>query len=371
MSSVSPLFEPIRIGTLELKNRIVMAPMTRSKSPGGVPGANVASYYSRRAAADVGFILTEGTVVGRLGGNNDRGVPNFFEPDSLAGWGNVAREVHAVGGKISPQLWHQGMMRKPGTGPFPDAPTDSPSGITHSGKQVMEAPTTKDVEDMIAAFVTAAGEAKRLGFDSVQFHGAHGYLIDEFFWPVMNHRDDRFGGPTLAERARFAAEIISETRRVVGPDFVLSLRISQWKQQDYEARLAQTPQELESFLSVLSEAGVDIFDCSQRRFWEPEFPEIDGEKGLNFAGWTKKLTGKPTITVGSVGLSSDFVGAFRGENSKARPLSELVERLERGEFDLVAVGRAILQDPHWAQKVKEGRTSELMDYDAASLATLS
>jgi RimK family alpha-L-glutamate ligase len=116
--------------------------------------------------------------------------------------------------------------------------------------------------------------------------------------------------------------------------------------------------------------GVDILHASQRRFWEAEFPEVDGENGLNTAGWAKKLTGLPTITVGSVGLSSEFTGAMRGEGSKTRPITDVVERLEKGEFDLVAVGRALLQDPEWATKVKDGRTEELADYDAKAMATL-
>src|SRR5690606_15301968 len=101
--------------------------------------------------------------------------------------------------------------------------------------------------------------------------------------------------------------------------------------------------------------------------WEPEFPEVDGPNGLNLAGWVKKLTGLPTISVGSVGLSSEFTGAFRGEGSAKGKLDDTIERLDRGEFDLVAVGRALLQDPEWAVKVKTGRFAETRDYDAAAL----
>ncbi len=370
MTDMSALFSPFRIRSLELENRIVMAPMTRSFSPGGVPGENVAAYYARRAAADVGLILTEGTTVNRGGASNDPKVPNFHAPEALEGWGRVADSVHKAGGRIAPQLWHVGMMRKPGTGPSPDAASDSPSGLTHTGSRVLPDPTTKEVEDMIAAYADAAGEAARLGFDAVEIHGAHGYLIDQFFWGVMNAREDRFGGDLIG-RATFAGEVISECRKAAGPDMPIILRFSQWKQQDFGARLAESPQELERFLKVFVDAGVDVLHCSQRRFWEPEFAEEDGDKGLNLAGWAKKLTGLPSITVGSVGLSSDFIGAFQGEASKARPLADLVERLDRGEFDLVAVGRALLQDPLWAQKVKDGREHELADYDAASLTTLS
>jgi 2,4-dienoyl-CoA reductase-like NADH-dependent reductase (Old Yellow Enzyme family) len=371
MTDTSPLFQPLQMKSLTLRNRIVMAPMTRSKSPGGIPGPEVAAYYGRRARADVGLIVTEGTTTDRKAASFDADVPNFHAPDALAGWGRVVAAVHAGHGAIAPQLWHVGMMRKAGTGPVPEAPSDSPSGLTHHGKVITPEPTQEEVADMAAAYGRAAGEARRLGFDAVELHGAHGYLIDQFFWAQMNHRTDRFGGPDLPARASFAAEAIRATRAAIGPDLPLIFRFSQWKQQDYSARLAHSPQELEAFLAVLSDAGVDVFHCSQRRFWEPEFPEIDGEHGLNLAGWTKKLTGKPTITVGSVGLASDFIGAFRGEASRTRPLSDLIARLDKGEFDMVAVGRALLQDPDWAAKVKAGRMDELRDYDAASLAVLN
>ena len=365
MSAISPLFTPFTCRGLTIPNRIVMAPMTRNFSPGGVPGDNVAAYYERRASADVGLIVTEGTTIARGGASNDPRIPNFHAEAALKGWANVVEKVHGAGGKIAPQIWHVGMMRKPGTGPDPEAVSDSPSGKTHDGKQVQPEPSESEVADMVMAYANAAGEAAKLGFDCVEIHGAHGYLIDEFFWNVMNTREDKYGGG-LPERARFAGEIISECRKQMGDDLPIILRFSQWKQQEFTARLAETPQELEAFLGVFVDAGVDILHCSQRRWWEPEF---DGSE-MNLAGWSKKLTGLPTITVGSVGLDSDFVGAFQGQGSKTRPIVDVIERLETGEFDMVAVGRALLQDPFWAQKIKEGRHDELEEYDAKALATL-
>src|SRR5947209_7077825 len=119
--SRNPLFEPFAHKSLQLANRIVMAPMTRSKSPSGIPGADVAAYYRRRAEGGVGLIVTEGTIVDRPGACASAEIPNFHTPESVAGWRNVVKEVHAAGGKIAPQLWHQGMVRKPGTGPNPEA----------------------------------------------------------------------------------------------------------------------------------------------------------------------------------------------------------------------------------------------------------
>ena len=365
MTDVSPLFEPYKLRGMELKNRIVMAPMTRGHSPGGIPTPDNAAYYRRRAEGEVGLILSEGTLIRRKGASDSPNYPLFWGEEALAGWQHTIGAVHAAGGKMGPQLWHLGMSRKPGTGHFPDAPSDGPSGISLTGKKVAEEPSEAEVLDWAQAYADGAADAKKLGFDCIELHGAHAYLIDEFFWAVTNQRTDRFGG-SIEKRAEFAAEAIRRCRVAIG-DLPMIIRISQWKSTDYNARIATTPQEMERWLKVLVDAGVDMIHCSQRRIWEAEFPEIDGDKGLNFAGWAKKLTGLPTMSVGSVGLTTEFTGAFRGEGSKAGNFDNAIERLDRGEYDLVAVGRAILQDPEWVKKVKARRFDELLDYDAGAL----
>ncbi len=363
----NPLFRPFTIKGLTLPNRIVMAPMTRSFSPGGIPGDDVAAYYRRRAEGGVGLIVTEGTGVERVGAVNDPNVPNFFGA-ALPGWGKVVTETHAGHGLIAPQLWHVGAARNHAN-PTPP-PQESPSGLFKPGKPFGHAMSDTDVADAIAAFGRAAGDAKRLGFDAVELHGAHGYLIDQFFWTGTNERSDRYNGPTIGERGRFAAEILKSVRAAVGPDFPVIIRISQWKQQDYTFKIALNPAEMTEWLAPLVDAGADILHCSQRRFWEPEFPELDGDDGLNFAGWAKKLTGVPTITVGSVGLSGEFIAGFAGEASQPASIDRLLERLERDEFDLVGVGRALIVDPDWANKVRDGRFDELQNFDRAALGTL-
>ncbi len=120
----------------------------------------------------------------------------------------------------------------------------------------------------------------------------------------------------------------------------------------------------------LVEAGANLLHCSQRRFWEPEFPEIDGENGLNFAGWAKKLTGAATISVGSVSLSNDFFNAFAGRNAASTGLEQLTERMERDEFDLIAVGRALISDPNWVEKVRAGATGDLTGFEPSALSEL-
>ena len=365
--STDALFRPFALKNLTLPNRIVMAPMTRSKSPGGVPGDDVAAYYRRRAEGGVGLIVTEGTFVGHVASGFDHDVPRFYG-DSLAAWKHVVEEVHAAGGLIMPQLWHVGVVHRPeqtrtveGSAPM------SPSGQLKPGAPDGIAMTQGDIDSAVTAFGKAARAAKDLGFDGIEIHGAHGYLIDQFFWEGTNQRTDKYGG-SIAARARFGVEVIEEVRRQVGPDFPLVLRFSQWKLQDYAARLVTNPRELEEFLAPLTAAGVDVFHCSQRRFWEPEFPGSN----LNLAGWTKKLTGKPTITVGSVTLNEEFMTTFQSPvGAQVTGIDELLERLEREEFDLVAIGRALITNPDWPQRVGAGGINQLLPFDRSALASLT
>ncbi|MCP1307650.1 NADH:flavin oxidoreductase [Paenibacillus tyrfis] len=340
--SVQALFEPFAAGKMTLSNRIVMAPMTRQFSPDGVPGSEVAAYYRRRAENGVGLIVTEGTVINHPDSSNSANVPHFYGEAALNGWANVVTEVHEAGGRIIPQIWHMGARG-------------------HVGDY-----SESEIAAIVQGFAQAASEAKRLGFDGIELHGAHGYLIDQFFWEKTNTRTDSYGGDMVA-RTRFAVEVIEACRRAVGPEFPIVFRFSQWKASDYTAKLAETPELLEQFLAPLVDAGVDIFHCSTRRFWEPEF---EGSN-LNLAGWTKKLTGKPTITVGSVGLDGDFMSLFtEGKGANNAKIDGLIERLERQEFDLVAVGRALLVDPLWANKIRDGRTAELVPFTTEAVKTL-
>lgn len=350
--SFESLFTPFQYKNLTLRNRFVMAPMTRAFATDGIPGTDISDYYTRRAAGEVGLILTEGTVIGRPASKNIKDIPDFYGDAALEGWKHVADSVHAAGGAIAPQIWHVGNTPY---GWVPPAPFESP-----------ETMTTEDIHATIKAFAEAAQNAKDLGFDALEIHGAHGYLIDQFFWEGTNKRTDEYGGATIKERSRFAVDVVKAIRAAVGPDFVIILRISQWKQQDYTAKLAHTPDALADWLQPLAEAGVDIFHGSQRRYWEPEFEGSD----LNFAGWIKKVTGQPTITVGSVGLAGDFSGAFQGQGSETANIDELLRRYDRGDFDLVAVGRSILQDPEWVKKIKEQRFEDIKSFDAAALKQL-
>lgn len=365
MSDTDVLFEPYTLNSMTIPNRIVMAPMTRSFSPGHVPGEDVAAYYRRRAEGDVGLILTEGVHPNTTTADGTPNVPTIGRADANAGWKKVTDGVHDAGGLIGIQLWHEGPMRKPEKTDNPAIESWSPSGFNIPGKPKWSPMSGAEVEQAITEFVAAAVASKEAGFDCVEFHGAHSYLLDSFFWDKTNLRDDEWGGDWEG-RTRMACEIIRRTRAKVGKDYPLIIRISQWKQIDFDAKAAGDPDAFGKWLSYLVDAGIDAFHCSQRRFWEPEFAGSD----LNCAGWAKKLTGLPSISVGSVGLSGEFTAAYSGEASEPESLDRLTAMMERKEFDLIAVGRALLQDPDWVQKVRDGRENELETFTKDALGKL-
>ena len=378
-----PLFAPISIRNVTLRNRVVMSPMTRSFSPRGVPGDNVAAYYSRRAEGETGLIITEGvgidhpSALGEAGLGEDD-IPEMYGAEALAGWKRVVDAVHAQGGVIFPQLWHMGVMKEAGTGAYPDALPMRPSGLWGPAGRMTSidpgyiervlppcAPMSEsDIADVISAYARSAANARSVGFDDIAIHAAHGYLIDTFLWGETNCRTDHWGGD-LRQRTRFAVEVVRAIRAQIGEAMPIVFRFSQWKQQDFKAKLARTPQELEQVLGPIADAGVDVFDGSIRYFARAEF---EGSP-LNLAGWAKKVTGKLAMTVGGIGLSKGMFDSNkdgRAEASDNIPL--LMERFNRGEFDLVCVGRSLLQDPQWTRKLRLGEP--FIPFDQRSVESL-
>ena len=376
-----PLFRPLKINSLTLPNRIVMAPMGQGHAKDGVPDPGYPAYYRRRAEGEVGLIITGATAIPHLSAPIDINEPHFHGDAALAGWKQAVDEVHAAGGRIIPQLWHTGLHGL-AFAPPPWA-QHGPSGVWFpgpredgtAGESEIRGPemTQAEIDVVIDAHASAVETAKALGCDGVEIHGAHGFLIDQFFWHRTNLRTDLYGGDSLRARTRFGVEVVQECRRRAGPDFPIFMRISQFKMMDYTARLAETPAALADLLEPLVDAGVDAFDCSIRRFWQPAFAGSD----LNLAGWVKKLSGKPTMACGGVGLgegSASFgdTGVYgKTASSSLAELDRLCEMLERGEFDMVAVARAILGDAHWAAKVRRGLEHELKPFTAAQMMTLS
>lgn len=355
MTDVSPLFTPFRLGHLELANRFVMPAMQRGMCDQGRPKPELAQYYARRAEGGVPLIIGESSAIDHPSATAQ---PNssWLTPATADAWARCVGAVRNAGGHMLLQLWHEGAVRNDGN-------ALSPSGRVHPGKANGRAMTLEEMKAIGEGFVRSACVARDIGASGIEVHCAHGYLLDQFLWQGSNVREDGYGGPDIADRVRFPAEIVSAIRHECGPHFLISLRFSQWKEVDYGAKVAANPDELERMVTILREAGVDVLHCSTRRFWEPEW----AGDGKNLAGWVKALSGLPTITVGSVGLDTDvmttFIEARDPSPRVAEAVADLETRMAAGEFDLVAVGRALIGDPDFVEKLAN------RDHDAIRLFT--
>lgn len=364
-AQVSGLLTPVTLGSVTLPTRFALAPMTRYATPDGVPTARYAEYYRRRAAGGMGLLITESALIPDPSTAMDLDMVSYFRDEAKAAWRPVVDAVHEQGAAIFSQLLHAGVYRGPAPSKFPDAPTVSPSGIDFYGEPVGHALSGSGIDQVIDSYLRAARDAQWAGFDGIEVHGAHGYLPDLFLWGRTNQRSDRYGG-SLPDRTRFATELVRALRAELGPRVLISFRYSQWKADLYDARIADTPQELETVLCPLADAGVDVFHPSTRRHDDPAFPELHGGDGAtSLAGWTKRLTGRATITVGSIGLTKtiEMAGATADGHADIASLERLVRQYERGEFDIAAVGRAALANPDFVAKIRAGRARELVPYD--------
>ena len=357
------LFSPQRVGSVMLRNRFVMPGMQRGFMNDGAPTPKMVEYMRRCAAGGVGLIISESTspdhpsaywqpIMGRL------------EPATLAAWQPVVDAVHGEGACFLLQLWHPGAMRKVAEGhPLAGHPAWSPSGLIQGGRPHGQAMTRQDLEELKRAYVRAAQQAQGLGADGIEVHSAHGYLLDQFLWAETNRRADEYGGRSLAERARYSAEIVAGIRAATGPDFVISYRFSQFKEVDYGATVAASPEDLGAMLKLLRARGVDLFNVSSRRFHKAEWPD-SAHPDFTIAEWVKSLTDAVVMTCGSVGLDVEmFANLFDDEEPSQltleRDLKFLADRVRRGTLDLVGVGRMHIANNDFVSKVREGRYRDL------------
>jgi 2,4-dienoyl-CoA reductase-like NADH-dependent reductase (Old Yellow Enzyme family) len=357
------LFSPQRVGSLVLRNRFVMPGMQRGFMNDGAPTPKMVEYLRRCAAGGVGLIISESTspdhpsaywqpMMGRL------------EPATLAAWQPVVDAVHGEGARFLLQLWHPGAMRKVAEGhPLAAFPAWSPSGLIQGGRPHGHAMTGEDLQELKRAYVRAAQQAQGLGADGIEVHSAHGYLLDQFLWAETNRRVDEYGGHSLAERARYSAQIVEGIRAATGPDFVISYRFSQFKEVDYGATVAAGPEDLGAMLQLLRASGVDLFNVSSRRFHKAEWPE-SAHPDFTIAEWVKSMTDAVVMTCGSVGLDVEmFANLFDDEEPSQltleRDLKFLAERIRRGSLDLVGVGRMHIANNDFVRKVRDGRYRDL------------
>jgi len=355
---IAPLLQPLRIRGLQLRNRFVMPGMQRYWCVDGAPDLRLREYYRRRVLGGAALVISESCAIDHPSATKN---PTFarISPGTRDAWRACAAGVHEAGGAIFLQLWHQGAVNYGGDAESnPAFVALSPSGIAHPGESFGRAATEAELDSIKRAFVQGALDAEEIGADGVELHSAHGFLLDQFLWPGTNLRTDRYGGPAITDRATFVAEVAEAVRAATGPDFVISIRISQWKESDYDAKIVEEPGQLGQLVAMLRAAGADLFHVSTRRFWTPEWDGSD----LGLAGWVKSFTDAPVIAVGSVGLDIDVMATLTGQEARptgASRIDELVRRFQRGDFDLVSVGRSQIGDPEWVAKMAHHRIPDI------------
>ncbi len=321
-----------------------MAPLPRLFARDGVPTQEMQSYYRRRAEQQMGLIITEPVAIDDPAATADSGMAHFYGGAALRAWKGICRSVHATPCRIMPQLNHVGMLRpESGDMPNPEAAAVGPSGIDPVIlKQRVEPMSRERITSVITAFATAAHSARQLGFDGVEINGAHAGLVEQFLRKETNCRTDEYGGDILG-RARFACRIIHAVRKATGHMFPIVFRYSQHGSGIWKSPLLKSPAELEILLGALCDAGVDMFSCDG-----VNMPAFHGS-ALNLPAWTRMLTKRPVIGNGGVGLPG--LG-----------LASLVQQLRAKDYDLVAVGRALLADAEWATKVRLAREAEIVPF---------
>ncbi|MEI9963972.1 MAG: 12-oxophytodienoate reductase [Caulobacteraceae bacterium] len=358
---VSPLFQPFDLGPLKLPNRFVLPGMQRQWCEDGVPLPRLGQYYRACVEGGVGLVITESCAVDHASATQVPFYTRMTEATANA-WAGCVGEVKAAGGKMLMQLWHEGAIRSEGgDGPYAAYPTLSPSGLAHAKKPNGRAATVEELGDIKDAFVRSALLAQQIGVDGVEVHAAHGYMLDQFLWAETNRRDDGYGGGDIRHRVRFPAEIVAAIRAATGPDFVIGLRFSQWKEVNYDARVAETPQDLAVMLQGAAQGRRRRLPRLGAAVLDPEWPGSD----LGLAGWTRSLTDAPVIAVGSVGLDVDVMENFFGKEATPTGetgLRELLRRFDNREFDLISVGRGHIGDQDWVNKVRDGRLGDIRHF---------
>jgi N-ethylmaleimide reductase len=334
-NSASPLFQPITIGALDLRNRIAMAPLTRSRAGAGdVPRAMAATYYAQRASA--GLIITEATQVSDTA-KGYAWTPGCYTDAQVEGWRRVTDAVHAKGGRIVVQLWHVGRISHPSLQPnnalpvAPSAVTPKGQAFTETGFQPHPQPRALEVleiERIICDFANAAGAARRAGFDGVEIHGANGYLIDQFLRDGSNKRTDRYGG-SIENRTRFLLEVVEAVAQTIGGERT-GLRLSPVT----PANDASDSNPFPLFLHAVEQLN---------RF------------NLAYLHMVEGATGGPRDIVPDFdfgALRRAFRGPYMANNGYDFAMADAA--LREGRADLIAFGRPFIANPDLVERMKTG-----------------
>ncbi|NOG70548.1 alkene reductase [Roseicella sp. DB1501] len=335
------LFQPFQLGPLSLPNRVVMAPLTRSRAGSkGIPGPLNAEYYAQRASA--GLIIAEATQVSPQG-QGYAFTPGIHDEAQVAGWRQVTEAVHAAGGRIVLQLWHVGRISHPSLQPggaLPVAPSAiRPEGqaFTESGFQPFQTPRaleTDEIAGIVDDYRQAAVNARQAGFDGVEIHGANGYLIDQFLRDKTNRRTDRYGG-SIENRARFLLEVTAAVTEVWGGDRV-GLRIS-----------------------PVSPAN-DIADSDPQALFDHVAEQVN-RFGLAYLHVVEGATGGPrdNLPFDFAALRRAFRGAYMANNGYDLALAQAALREDRA--DLIAFGRPFIANPDLVERLRRGAPLNALD----------
>lgn len=327
------LFEPFQLGDISLRNRVVMAPLTRNRATRGsdAPNALNVEYYRQRAGA--GLIITEGTQISQQG-QGYVWTPGIYSPEQIAGWKAVTDAVHAEGGKIIAQIWHVGRVSHVSLQPGNQAPI-APSAIPANTKTYIENGFTEvsqprelkleEIPGIIGDYVKAAENAKAAGFDGIELHGAHGYLLDQFLRDGSNTRNDIYGGP-IENRVRLTLEVVDAVSKVFGKGRV-GIRISPVSPAN-DARDSNPQALFLHLVEKLSEAGIAFIHVV-------EGATRDARDYLEF-DYTP--------------LRKVFKGAYIANNSLTRELA--IEALAEKRADLVAFGRLFIANPDLVERLR-------------------
>ncbi|MBO9603758.1 MAG: alkene reductase [Novosphingobium sp.] len=334
VEDVRALLQPIEFAGLTLPNRIVMSPMTRSRTPGGVPNALNAEYYAQRASA--GLIFAESTAVSAYGvGFID--TPGIFTDEQAAGWADVTSAVHRRGGRIVLQLWHSGHYSHrtllPG-GALPIGPSARPvsgSVRTPTGRMDVEVPRAlerEDVPQVLDEYLAAARRALEANFDAIEVHAGNGYLIDQFLRDSTNHRTDEYGG-SPENRMRLLLEVIEAVSSV-------------WGRKRVGVRLSPT-----------NPSVFGIADSQPEVLFPQVVDALEGA-GIGFLDMVEGATGEAAdqYPFDYEGLRRRFSGVYIANNRFSRESAE--QALADGRADMIAFGRSFIANPDLVERFRAG-----------------
>ena len=342
---------PIQLGTISLKNRIAVAPMTRiSATEDGYVTTDMIRYYQGFAEGGFGLIITEGIYPDLAHSQGYLHQPGIGDDAQAQAWKPVVEAVHGAGAKAVMQLMHAGALSQ---GNHRSKQSVGPSAVQPKGEQLGfyrgEGPyampreiTEQEIAGVIESFAAAALRAKQAGFDGVEVHGANGYLLDQFLTDYTNQRTDRYGGST-ENRVRLLVEVVQAVRATVGPDFLVGIRISQGKVNDYQHKWANGQQDAEIIFSSVAAAGADYIHTTEHDAQAPAFSETNSD-GDTLAGYAKRFGKLPVIANGKLGT-----------------LEAANAILADGKTDIVALGKSALANRDWPQRAANGHGFQELD----------